>query len=254
MAILTYEDYDSDSVEKAKKAVVEMTQTSAPLNTLDLFYTDDLSTIENGIKQLNEMSSKCWILSAIALYTLVYDKALYQQSGMDWQDYQKQAKDRLGLDPREVSEQLSGARFFIANRIKLINYGWNTSVPRFSLARGYLALELSGDLDETIKRICTCTVREFKEWYQSFKCLPAQKVVDKHPEITIKNNVVKINKKDAVIVSKDLPQKQREQFEGYLQQIVQIIKSGNYPAIVSVYDSKEATVLNRLRDKYRQGK
>ena len=80
MAILTYEDYDADQVEQAKKAVGELTKSTAPTNALDLFYSDNLEEIESGIKQLNEYSSKCWILSAIALYTLIYDKAIYSQS------------------------------------------------------------------------------------------------------------------------------------------------------------------------------
>lgn len=254
MAILTYEDYDADQVEQAKKAVVELTKSTAPTNALDLFYSDNLEEIESGIKQLNEYSSKCWILSAIALYTLIYDKAIYSQSGLDWQSYQKQAKERLGLDPRDVSEQLSGARFFIANRVKLINAGWTTSVPNQSLARGIMATELSGSVDETIHHMINDTQKGFREWYQSFKQLPSGEQEDKRPDIVIEKTGIKINGINAVTISKELPESDREQLEYYLEQIYTALKHGDIPAIVPVYDDNEAKILVRLRDKNRQKK
>ena len=254
MAVLTYEDYDADSVEMAKKVVVEMTKDNSPTHTLDLFYSNSLDEIESGIRSLNDFSSKCWILSALALYTLIYDKQIYSQSGLDWQSYQKEAKTRLGLDPREVSEQLSGARFFISNRVKLINAGWNPSVPNQSLARAFLAVELSGDLDLTINKLVNSSVRDFKAWYQSFKMLPNVETEDKRPDIIISKSKIKINGVEAVKVNDKIPQQDKEQIEDCLRQIYTIIKSGNYPAIVSTYDEKEATLLNRLRDKHRQGK
>ncbi len=255
MPRMTFENYDADSVERAKMAVVDLTSSSAPTNALDIFYSDNLKEIESTIKQLNEYSNKCWILSAIALYTLVYDKAIYSQSGLDWQSYQKQAKERLGLDPREVSEQLSGARFFIANREKLINAGWTTSVPYLSLARGILATELCGSVDETVKKICTCSWREFKEWYQSYKYAPAiEDDVDVRPDIVIGRSNIKINGVNAVTISDELPEEERTRLEGYLTQIYKALKHGYVPAIVPVYDENEARTLVRLRDKNRQGK
>lgn len=252
MAILTYEDYDSDQVEQAKNAVVELTKATSPVNALDLFYSDNLSEIENGIKHLNEYSSKCWILSAIALYTLIYDKSIYSQSGLDWQTYQKQAKERLGLDPRDVSEQLSGARFFISNRIKLINNGWTTSVPNRNLARGILATELSGSVDETVFHIVNDSARDFTEWYQSFKLLPQEPKEDKRPDIVITKNNIQIGGVNAVKISDRLPVQEKEQLEKYLAQIYTALKHGEVPAIVPVYDEREAKRLITLRDKDRQ--
>ena len=252
---LTYENYDSDQVEQAKNAVVELTKQNANINALDLFYSEDLIEIEKGIRQLNEYSSKCWILSAIALYTLIYDKSIYTQSGLDWQTYQKQAKERLGLDPREISEQLSGARFFIANRVKLINSGWTTSTPNKNLARGILATELSGSLDDTVYHIVNDSTRAFTDWYQSFKMIPNQpEPEDKRPDITFTKNNVQVNGVNVVTISDQLPEQERTQLERYLTQIYTALKHGEIPAIVPVYDDKEAKNLINLRDKYRQKK
>lgn len=256
MAILTYENYDADEVEQAKMAVVELTKESTPSNALDMFYSDNLEEIESGIRNLNEYSSKCWILSAIALYTLIYDKSIYSQSGLDWQTYQKQAKERLGLDPRDVSEQLSGARFFIANRVKLINVGWTTAVPNQSLARGIMATELSGSIDETIDMMVHSTVREFRDWYQSFKLLPSEPtpIIDKRPDVKIENHIVKINDVQAITISDEIPEQERNILQGYIEQIYTALKRGDVPAIVPVYDESEARTLIRLRDKNRQSR
>lgn len=253
MATLTYEEYDCNSVEQAKRTVIELTKAGAPTNTVDIFNSHNLEEIENGIRQLNEFSSKCWILSALALYTLVYDKNLYEQSGLDWITYQRQAKQRLGLDPRDVSEQLSGAKFFIANRVRLINAGWTTAVPNQSLARGLMAYGLSGDLDATIEHMIHDTQKGFREWYQSFRAIPAT-TADARPDIVITKTGVKINGIDAVRVSDALPVNEKAKINHYLEQIFTALKNGEVPAIVPVYDETEAKNLINLRDRYRQKK
>ena len=172
MAITKYDEYNAEAVEKAKNTVIAIAKENAPENIVELFSSSSLDVVEEGIRNLNNFSSKCWILSAIILYTIVYDKEMYKQSGLAWQDYSKAARQRLGLDPREITEQLSGARFFIKYHDKLMQYGWDTTVPNQSLARGELALELSGDIDETLKHMINDTQRGFRDWYQSFKMLP----------------------------------------------------------------------------------
>ena len=153
-----------------------------------------------------------------------------------------------------MSEQLSGARFFIANRVKLINAGWTTSVPNQSLARGIMATELSGSVDETIQHMINDTQKGFREWYQSFKQLPSDEQEDKRPDIVIEKTGIKINGINAVTISKELPESDREQLEYYLEQIYTALKYGDIPAIVPVYDDNEAKTLVRLRDKNRQKK
>lgn len=249
-----YEEFDKDSVEKAKDTVVELTRESTPQNTLDLFYSDKLDEVESGIRKLNEFSTKCWILSAIALYTIVYDNNLYQQSGLSWKDYASESRKRLGMDKYEVTEQLAGARFFIKNRDRLLKAGWTTSVPNRNLARAELAVELSGSNSQTIKHIVNDSWREFKDWYSSFKELPSATEEDKRPDIKINKKTITIGGIQAVKISDNLPEETQEEIQSYLNQIFTALKQGYFPAIVPVYDKKEASHLVQLRDKYRQGK
>lgn len=246
--------FDADAVDKAKESVVALTKESTPQDTLDLFYSENLEEVEDGIRKLNEFSTKCWILSALALYIIVYDQNMYQQSGLSWKDYAKESRERLGLDQYEITEQLAGARFFIKYRERLLNAGWTTATPNRNLARAELAVELSGSVAQTIKHIVNDSVRSFKEWYSSFKELPEETVEDKRPDIKINSKSIKIGGIEAVKVSPNLPDKTQEEIQSYLSAIFTAIKQGYYPAIVPVYDKKEASHLVQLRDKYRQGK
>lgn len=252
MAITKYDEYNAEAVEKAKKTIIAIAEENAPENIVELFSSSSLDVVEAGIRNLNNFSSKCWILSAIILYTIVYDKEMYKQSGLAWQDYSKAARQRLGLDPREITEQLSGARFFIKHHDKLMQYGWDTTVPNQSLARGELALELSGDIDETLKHMINDTQRGFRDWYQSFKMLPVIPLKDNRPEIVIGKSSVTINGIEAVRISSELPPDQRIQIENYIVDLFQCLKSGEIPAIIPVNDEKEARQMITLRDKYRQ--
>lgn len=252
--VVRIDDYDQDSLERAKSIVVELTKDSASVNPLDLFYSDNLEEVESGIKHLNDYSSKCWILSGLALYSLIYEKNLWQQSGLSWSEYTHQTTARLGLDSRDVSEQLAGARFFIRNRVQLLNAGWTTKVSNRNLARAELAVELSGSVEETIKHLVNDSVKDFQSWYQSFKVLPSVEPIDKRPDIVIEKGGIKINGINAVIISQELPENERTQIEGYLTQIYKAIKAGDIPAIVPVYDEKEAKQLINFRDKNRRSK
>ena len=92
-------DVSVDEIEAAKNTAVSLLNGASPENAVDLFYTENLEEVETGIKRLNEFSNKAYILSAILLYTLVYNKSLYTQSGLTWNEYSKQARERLGLEP-----------------------------------------------------------------------------------------------------------------------------------------------------------
>lgn len=243
--------FEQDSVERAKHTIVELTKDSSNINALDLFYTDNLEEVEKGIKQLNDYSNKCWLLSGIALYTLIYEKNMWEQSGLSWEEYSAQTRERVGLDPRDVTEQLSGARFFIKYRDRLLNAGWTPKVANRSLARAELAIELSGSVDETIEHLVSSSFNDFKNWYQSFKVLPEPEQEDKRPDIKIEKTGITIDGVPAVSISDKLPESDRIALQGYLEQIYKALKAGDVPAIVPVYDENEAKTLIRLRDKNR---
>lgn len=246
-------DATADEVENAKETAVSLLEANAPQSTLDLFYTDNLEQIENGIKQLNDFSNKSWLLSAILLYTLIYSQNLYLQSGLSWIEYQKQARERLGLEQRDISEQLSAARFFIKNHKELEKAGFNPVGNNRKLASAELATDLCKDVHETVKHLVNDTWVDFRDWYQAFK--PRKSIEEfKRTDIEIKEGKFYIKGKEAVNISNDIPQEDREKLNAYIYQIFDLLRKGYEPAIIDVYDKKEANTLKHLRDKHRQGK
>lgn len=161
-----------DELYNARESAFAISQGYVP-NIQDLLYSEKLDDVENGIRKLNQMSNQCWLLSAITTYALIYNQNMYTQSGLSWTDYLANSKKRLGIDKRDLSYQLSSARFFIKYREKLFAKGWNIENSMAKLRKAELALELSGDIDTTIDHIVNDTWQKFKEWYSSFKVQPA---------------------------------------------------------------------------------
>lgn len=248
-------DASVDEVESAKETAASLIGNQTTTTALELFYTDNLEEIEHGIKQLNDFSNKSWLLSAILLYTIVYNRELYTQSGLDWIEYSKQARERLGLDPRDITEQLSAARFFIMNHDEFQRLGFNPAGSNRKLARAELATELCGDVHEVIQHVVKDSWREYNDWYSSFKTKKLITTTEtKRNDLRIEGNRYIINNTDAVVISNDIPDSDKERLKDYMNQIFNAMQNGYELAIVPVYDKKEASLLPKLRDKYRQGK
>lgn len=249
-------DASIDEVQIAKESAIALVQGSVVKQTAeDLFYCDNLEEVEKGLKSLNEFSSKAWLLSAIVLYTIIYNNELYTQSGLSWEEYSKHARERIGIEQRDISEQLSASRFYIQHHDELERQGFDCSGNHRKLVRAELATELSGDVHAVIKHIVKDSWTEFKDWYSSFKVKAIEAPNDiKRPDIDIKGKKVYIQGIEAVKVSDKITQGDKERIEKYIVQIFDAMRKGLEPAIVQCYDEREAKMLPKLRDKYRQGK
>ncbi|MBO7638129.1 MAG: hypothetical protein J6S91_04045 [Treponema sp.] len=241
-----------DEIEKAKETAVTLSQDSEQKQVMDLFYSENLEEVENGIRHLNEFASKSWLLASILLYTMVYDNNLYAQSGRTWADYSKQARERLGLDKRDVSDYLSAARFFIKNHLELEQKGFVVAGSWSKLARAEMALELSGNVHKVIDHLVKDSWSDFREWYQGFKETKAIQSVDSPVDIQMEKSKVVSNGEEVLSLSKGSQESDR--MAGYIKKIVKCLQDGYEPAIIPVYDKREATALQHLLDKYRQGK
>ena len=249
-------DATVDEVAVAKETALSLIKEDYSQSPIELFYADNLEQIESGIRQLNDFSSKSWLISAILLYTLIYNKSLYQQSGLTWSEYTASSRARLGIDQRDITEQLSAARFFIKHHKTLEKVGFNPAGCNAKLARAELALELSQDLEETVEHLTKDTWRQFKAWYQGLKPIKElpKPTEYKRDDIEINDKRIYIQGVEAVKISNKIPAADKERIETYIVQIFEAIQLGYEPAIVPVYDEKEARNLFNLRDKYRQKK
>ena len=247
-------DATTDDVETAKETAITLMQgTTVQSLAQDLFFTDNLVEVETGLKKLNEFSKKSWILSSIILYSLIYNKSLYTQSGLTWDEYLGQARQRIGMEKRDISEQLSAARFFIQNHVELERKGYDINGSNRKLARAELATELCGNVHTVIDHLVKDTWEDFKDWYSSFKTKEIEAPTEyKRQDIDIKGNRVYIQGIEAVKVSEKIPPQDKERIEKYIGQIFDALRKGYEPAIVDCYDEREARNLVNLRDKYRQ--
>lgn len=246
----------SSLADEAKETAVALMGDTASNDVIGIFYETKLEKVESGIRKLNEFSSKCWLISAITLYTLIYDQMLYQQSGLAWEDYIRESKSRLGMESRDIAEQLSSARFFLKHHKELQRANWNPVGSGRKLARAELAVELSGSVKDTIEHLANDTWAEFKAWYSSFKLVDGLPPPSENPrdDISINKSGVFIKGESIVEINKKIPIEEQKRLKEYLNNIYTMIKSGYEPAIIAVYDKKEARQLERLRDKERQGR
>ena len=246
-------DATTDEVQIAKESAIALVQGSVVQQTAeDLFYTDNLEEVERGLKSLNEFSNKAWLLSAIILYTVIYNNDLFLQSGLSWEEYSKQSRERIGIEQRDISEQLSASRFYIQHHAELERQGFDPSGNNRKLARAELATELSGDVHAVIEHLVKDSWTEFKEWYSSFKVKQIEPPDDiKRHDIDIKGNKVYIQGIEAVKISDKIPPNDKDKIELYIKQIFECLQLGYEPAIMQTMDTKEANVLVKLQKKYR---
>ncbi len=250
-------DATIDEIESAKETALSLISDTPSNSALDLFYTDNLQEIETGIRRLNEVSNKAYILSSVLLYTLIFNNDLYTQSGLSWDAYTAEARQRLGVSQATISNQLSTARFFIRYHNALERAGWKPDDSYSKLARAELALSLCNNIDEVIEHLINDSSSEFKKWYTSIKDGKKLSVYIqdlKRDDIKIDGNRFYIKGIESVTISDDIPSEEKERIQTYITQIFEILQQGYEPAIVSAYDKREASIIPRLRDNFRMGK
>ena len=226
MRITIASDIPKEQVEKARAAATMLiTKDAADFDIERVCSSNNLEDVEEAVKKLAGLTSKCWLMLALVLYTLIYDTKLFEQSGLSWQDYSSTARLRLGLDQRDITELLSAARFFIRHHEKLIESGWSPLTSMKKLARAELALRLSDDLDETIEHLVKDSFRGFKRWYSSKKSPSTTPEVNLH----IKNGKFYVGDTEAITLSKELTKRERGYLRKCISHMVKQIQSGIDP-------------------------
>ena len=219
----------SEQLELATKSAFSLASDGTDLNVAELFYSHNLAEVEGHIKRLSEFSSKSWLLSAILLFMLVYSDELYKQSGLDWNSYMADARARLGLDQRDVTQMLSAARFFILYHSKLEDAGWTPANNCIKLARAELALSLCDDIDLTIEHLMNDTWDGFKKWYSSYK-QKKQPALEENKFYTRKGKFF-YDDTEVVQISMSIPPKERAMIRNCMTQVFTLLKQGKIPSV-----------------------
>lgn len=219
-------DATAEELKSAKESALSLV--SDNFNASDLFYCNDLEYIENGIKNLNDFSGKAWLLSAILLYTIIFDRELYLQSGLKWSEYTKQARQRLGMEQREITDQLAAARFFILHHTELEEKGFKPEGNYKKLARAELASRLCNSVDLTIDHLINDTREDFTSWYFSYKTKKK-----KRDDIKIENGKYYIKNIEAVTISNVIPDADKKKLNKCINQIFRALEKGITPKITT---------------------
>lgn len=260
--VIVNENEYSDPIEEAKKsALALMKNDTVPTSFVSLFDDKNLEEIEHGVKQMNEYADRCWLLSALIVFSIIWDHEMFKQSGLSWEEYAKAAKERLGLESRDLYEQLTSARFFIKYHRTLMQKGWNPVGSRRKLARAELAMGLCGSADETIDHLVKDTWADFNMWYSKIK--NPEKFIDdgrkkedapRDDIKVLKSGKVTVNGIEPVEISKSLQKDDRDRLQRCIAEFFQALHDGYYPAVIPTYNENEAKSLILLRDKRRSTK
>lgn len=251
---LTFEQAANEQeFQEAKQSALVLVSDKFNVSNITLD-CDNLEDIEEQIKTLNDYADKCWLLSSILLYSLVYNKKLFSQSNMTWQEYVFKAKRRLNMDRAEIYESLASARFFVKHHKQLIEQGWTPAGSHRKLSRAECAFELTGDIDSVISHLVNDSYLKFKAWYSSFKPvqslpMPTNKARN---DIDIIDNNITINGIKAINFSDHVQDKDKQRFENYIVQIFEAIKYGYEPAIIPVKNQKEVSELHKYYNKNKE--
>ena len=71
-------DGTTDSIADAKWTAPVLMQGNTGIKSFtQLFDNSKLEDVEAGVRELNSMSDKCWLLSALVIYAVIYDENMY---------------------------------------------------------------------------------------------------------------------------------------------------------------------------------
>lgn len=215
--------------EEAKETALKLVGNESTTNLIiKSFSTGNLDAFEAQIKQLNVFASKAWLLSSLLLYTVIFNDKLYEQSGLEWKDYTKESRKRLGIDGRDMTEQLSIARFFIQYHKKLFAAGFTPDGNFQKLARAELALSLCGDVDETCEHLVNDSWIKFKSWYSSFKKNKKEQngILIPRLDVHFSNGRFFIGQTEAVKISDDIPEFDKKKITACMEKFFMALSKG----------------------------
>lgn len=232
--------------------------------SLDFLDSDDLSEIEEGIRQTQQGIVHANLAVAIAL-ARIERSALYTQAGYTYfRDYLKDSDNRLQMPRQTMHDYLRIGQVFLDHQHGLITAGFDRNGPMHNLRYLPAAIE-HHDPQQAYRNCARMSFREFKrfareeeepsvpeEWRKRReKPVGGQQAPEPSVEITPKQ--IRVDGKNILRLDPDLAERTRDDLSQYLRQIYRIRAAGNTPVVLEVYDDGEARAvenyLKRLRAK-----
>lgn len=238
-------DVSESEFDAAKKTALELVGDENTESLLQTFSTGNLEVFESQIKRLNGFTAKAWLLSSLLLYTVIFSEKLYEQSGLSWTDYTKESRRRLGIEGRDMTEQLSAARFFIQYHKELSEAGFKPEGNFQKLARAELAFSLCGNVEETCSHIVNDSWLKFKSWYSGFKKKALEKTLFARSDVRVSDGRFFIGEVEAVKISEDISEADKKKITAYIEKIFSAMSEGR--ELLFSTEKQERTKLNKKK-------
>lgn len=216
-------------------------------------YSDSLEELEEGIKKAEKITTVAWFMTSIAVFR-IFNDLLFTQSGLTKKEYEKQARQRLGLDRRRLSDAYQSGSFLTRYHGKLLEKGWTPEGQQRKLAYADRALRRHKNVDNVITHLVEDTKEQFEEYAKGPE--NATKAFDLNPrdDVEIGRNKITIQGIDAVTVSNDLPKDEKTMAWTHVKKLFQAIRDGYYPEILYCYDAGEGKRMQNALKKDRQSR
>ncbi len=223
-----------------------------PKMELDYLHSDDLSTIEQGIRSTVREADFANLVVAIA-FAKIDREALYIQAGCkSYLEYLDKAEERLNMSRQTMSDYKRIGEIYIEYKSQLQQVGFREEGNLHKLRFLPRALERHPE-QEVFKRLVRDSLRKFAAY--ATPATPEASAPRRHvPRIEISPNKIVVDGKNILRFAPDLRPEIREELAGYLVKIYEVKASGNTPFILDVYDEQETRAVERFLRRRRERK
>ncbi|MBU0927208.1 MAG: hypothetical protein KKA67_05625 [Spirochaetes bacterium] len=215
---------------------------------VEFLQSDDLETIEEGIKTIDRTTGMLRIIQGLAILKA---ESLWDQSGLSsLQYYRQKANERLGMSRASVSN-LRKIAYAWTDNVKMLR---NIDLSGKAVHLLYLdaALQRHQDKKLVLEHLKADSARDFAEWARGMGEEPEELVPD--IKLTYGGGRIALDGKPFLEYDEALPDDERS-FIGKLLKAGYKARQGNCIAhVVPVYDDGEARAVDNFLKKHRAGK
>lgn len=224
-----------------------------PRLELDYLASDDLRTIEQGIRDTTKGVDFANLVVAIA-FAKIDREALYIQAGCkSYLEYLDKAEDRLNMSRQTMSDYKRIGEIYIEYKSQLQQVGFREEGNLHKLRYLPRALERH-PAREVFNRLVRDSLRKFVAYAIPDAETIAPPARERLPHIEITARKISVDGKNILRFDPDLRPEVREELAGYLVKIYEVRATGNKPYILNLYDELEARAVERFLQRRRARK
>jgi hypothetical protein len=223
-----------------------------PQLELDYLHSDDLGTIEKGIRDTTKGVDFANLVVAIA-FAKIDREALYVQAGCkSYLEYLDKAEERLNMSRQTMSDYKRIGEIYIEYKSQLQQVGFREEGNLHKLRYLPRALERH-PAREVFARLVRDSLRKFAAY--ATPGIPEASAPRRHvPRIEIRADKIMVDGKNILRFDPGLRPEIREELAGYLVKIYEVKAGGNTPLILDVYDEQEGRAVDRFLRRRRERK